>query len=97
MSNNELDSELLAICTKMVVEAEAARAKYGEVLSPEEEFLLEAECEAIAEKAMKSNPEVWELARHLIAARVLEQFGDKEEWSDEKKIEEFLKMHPKAQ
>jgi hypothetical protein len=77
MSNDKLDSEM----AMMVAEAQAARDKYGEVLSSEEEFLLEAECEAIAKMAM-SEPVVFEYARLLVAAKVLEEFEDKEEWSD---------------
>lgn len=92
------DTEQLALAwAKMVTEAHAARDKYGAILSPKEDFLLEAECEAIADRAMRSDPKVLELGRQAIATRIYELFGDKEEWSDEKKIEEFLKLHPKTQ
>ncbi len=95
MSNDELNPELLAMC-KMLAEAQAARDKYGDVLSPDEEFLLEAECEAIAQKAMESDPAALKIARDALIAAVIKEFGDKE-WSEEKMLEEFLKLQPARQ
>ena len=76
-----------------LTEAQAARDQYGEVLSPVEDFMLTAKCEALA-KEIEFTPEIWKTMREVLAIRMQEFYEEKgrtEGWSLERTAEEFLK------
>jgi hypothetical protein len=85
-------TKISKVFQKIKAEAEAARDKYGEDLTHEQEFLLKNELVAIVHK-YQDDPEVQEFLQYLMAEQIYETYENKitEGWSTEKVVEEYFK------